>query len=334
MSDPALVGVLSADGEFVARHVHWADGPDRMLVKLRRIWSVTCARDTAAAGRALLGHDWHSLCPSCTCRRHPPNTRRVAGVGHAASHDLPITQGRLPSTERYGYAQWMYLLDESTEEIVVHEITVNGRWLPQSRHLLDPDQRVLDCGGTAGTGHRWEPGRVAVPGPATGGWYGATYEAQVCAGFHPDGFTIARFTDAVASRMVDDAPAHTTAADMLLPLLRRHRGGYELVWADATHRVRRDGDGMLLIGPYLMPWQRVDQPPAEPYREHDRVVLDHTHDSHTRLRAGAEGTVQRYQPRQHTVYVRWDDGSSLAVLLDAGDRIRLVHRPATPHGKA
>jgi hypothetical protein len=332
MSDPALVGVLRADGTFAARHVHWADDPYRTLAKLRQIWASTSARDIAATVHALLGHDWHSLCPSCTCRKLPPNTRKVTGVGHAASHDLPVTQGAVASAERTGYTEWMYLLDESTEQVVVYEPTLHGRWLPQSRHALDPehDQRVLGCGGTPATGHRWEPARVALPHlrdidtPAA-----TTYDAEVCAGAHPYTFTIARFTAAVADQIAADT-AVTAAPDVTTPvLLRRRHGGYDLQITDATVRVRPDEDGMLLIGPYLLFWQRVDLPPAEPYRAHDRVVLEHTGDPHTRLEPGAEGTVLHYLPDQRTVHVRWDDGSTLGILLDAGDRIRIIHRPPT-----
>jgi len=330
MSDPALVGVLRADGTFTAHHVHWADDPHRTLVKLRNIWAATYARDIAATTHALLSHDWHLLCPSCSCRKLPPNTRNVTGVGHAASHDLPLTQGTIAAAERTGYTEWMYLLDESTEQIVVYEPTLHGRWLPQSRHALDPehDHRVLDCGGTPATGHRWEPARVAICGPLGAGTASdPTYEADVCAGPHPYGFTIARFTATVADQIAADTAAGTGAADVTIPVLRRRGGGYDLLFADATLRVRRDEDGMLLIGPYLMPWRRVDRPPAEPYRAHDRVVLEYTGDPHTKLKPGAEGTVLHYLPDQRTVHVRWDDGSTLGILLDAGDRIRLIHRP-------
>jgi hypothetical protein len=326
--------VLRADRTFAARHVHWADSPDRTVVKLRTIWAAAGGRDIAATAHALLGHDWHSLCPSCTCRKLPPSARKVPGVGHAAAHALPLTEGTVATAERTGYTEWMYLLDESVEQIVVYEPTLHGRWLPSGRHALDPeqDQRVLSCGGTPATGHRWEPAHVALPGLRDAGTpTAATYEAEVCAGAHPYTFTIARFTAAIADLIAADTAAGAT--DGTTPvLLHRRRGGYDLQVTDATVRVPRDEDGMLLIGPYLLFWQRVDRPPAEPYRAHDRVVLEHTGDPHTRLKPGVEGTVLRYLPDQRTVHVRWDDGSTLGILLEAGDRIRLIDRPPATDG--
>lgn len=65
------------------------------------------------------------------------------------------------------------------------------------------------------------------------------------------------------------------------------------------------------------------------YQRGDRIALDHTDDPHTRLRPGDEGTVTGYDPRLGQLAVRWDDGSSLAMLLHDGDRVRLI----TPAGE-
>jgi len=60
------------------------------------------------------------------------------------------------------------------------------------------------------------------------------------------------------------------------------------------------------------------------YQRGDRIALDHTGDPHTRLRPGDEGTVTGYDPRLGQLAVRWDNGSSLAMLLHDGDRVRLI----------
>jgi len=60
------------------------------------------------------------------------------------------------------------------------------------------------------------------------------------------------------------------------------------------------------------------------FQRGDRVALEHTDDPHTRLRPGDEGTVTRYDPRSGQLGVRWDSGSTLSMLLDDGDRVRLV----------
>jgi hypothetical protein len=56
----------------------------------------------------------------------------------------------------------------------------------------------------------------------------------------------------------------------------------------------------------------------------DRVALEHTDDPHTKLRVGDEGTVTRYAPGLGQLDVRWDSGSTLSMLLDEGDRVRLI----------
>ena len=56
----------------------------------------------------------------------------------------------------------------------------------------------------------------------------------------------------------------------------------------------------------------------------DRVALEHTDDPDTRLRPGDEGTVTRYDPKLAQLSVNWDSGSTLSMLLNDGDRVRLI----------
>jgi hypothetical protein len=56
----------------------------------------------------------------------------------------------------------------------------------------------------------------------------------------------------------------------------------------------------------------------------DRVALERTDDPDTRLRPGDEGTVTRYDPELGQLGVQWDSGSTLSMLLDEGDRVRLI----------
>jgi hypothetical protein len=60
------------------------------------------------------------------------------------------------------------------------------------------------------------------------------------------------------------------------------------------------------------------------YRRGDRIALEHTTDPHTRLRRGDEGTVTSYDPRLGQLNIRWDSGSTLAMLLNDGDRVHLI----------
>ena len=60
------------------------------------------------------------------------------------------------------------------------------------------------------------------------------------------------------------------------------------------------------------------------YQRGDRIALEYTADPHTRLQPGDEGTVTGYDPRLGQLSVRWDSGSTLAMLLPDGDRVRLI----------
>ena len=60
------------------------------------------------------------------------------------------------------------------------------------------------------------------------------------------------------------------------------------------------------------------------YQRGDRIALEYTADPHTRLQPGDEGTVTGYDPRLGQLNVRWDSGSTLAMLLLDGDRVRLI----------
>lgn len=55
----------------------------------------------------------------------------------------------------------------------------------------------------------------------------------------------------------------------------------------------------------------------------DRVELIHTSDEYTRLVPGTLGTVT-FIDSMETVHVKWDDGSSLGLVEEAGDRFRVV----------
>lgn len=54
-----------------------------------------------------------------------------------------------------------------------------------------------------------------------------------------------------------------------------------------------------------------------------RVRLVRTNDIHTRLVPGTEGTVA-FVDDLGTVHVKWDDGSSLGMVAEAGDAFDLI----------
>ena len=54
-----------------------------------------------------------------------------------------------------------------------------------------------------------------------------------------------------------------------------------------------------------------------------RVMLLHTEDPYTRLQRGDEGTVTHIDD-YGTVFVKWDNGSTLGLVQEAGDRFGIV----------
>jgi len=70
------------------------------------------------------------------------------------------------------------------------------------------------------------------------------------------------------------------------------------------------------------------------YQRGDRIALERTTDPHTRLRPGDEGTVTGYDSRLGQLNIRWDSGSTLAMLLLDGDQVRLITpAPGQPSGR-
>ncbi|WP_438470874.1 DUF4314 domain-containing protein [Streptomyces asiaticus] len=58
------------------------------------------------------------------------------------------------------------------------------------------------------------------------------------------------------------------------------------------------------------------------YKMGDRVALVQTTDPHTGLKPGDEGSVRRFDASLSLLYVTWDSGSTLSMLLDDGDEVR------------
>jgi hypothetical protein len=73
---------------------------------------------------------------------------------------------------------------------------------------------------------------------------------------------------------------------------------------------------------------RGDEMLYQDFRTGDRVELVRTNDPFTRLRPGDQGTITGISLGLGSVgdeiRVRWDSGSSLTMLPDAGDEIRQV----------
>ncbi|MEU4166171.1 DUF4314 domain-containing protein [Streptomyces sp. NPDC026665] len=58
------------------------------------------------------------------------------------------------------------------------------------------------------------------------------------------------------------------------------------------------------------------------YKKGDRLALVHTTDPHTELKPGDQGTVTGFDAGLSILYVAWDSGSGLSMLLADGDEVR------------
>jgi len=262
MSTRALIGRTEPGGRYAARWLHWGDSPDRLIPLLRRIWTGTFDSHEPHLIEALLAHDWSEL--SAEARDgHRPGTRAVPGIGYTTDQpgDHPLWQGAVTDPVEQ-QLEWLYLIDGFHRRVHVYEATVHDRWLLNSSHHLDPAaaDAVLGCGGHRYQGHRWEPAKVRWDG------YEPVYDAQVCAGTHFGGHTIARFTDDVATAIADHTEVACTEAPTTAgpaPYLAYDGAEFNIVWYHGSGRgeplrVARDADDRLLIGAYLLPWRRVD----------------------------------------------------------------------------
>lgn len=60
------------------------------------------------------------------------------------------------------------------------------------------------------------------------------------------------------------------------------------------------------------------------FQRGDRIALEYTADPYTQLQPGDQGTVTGYESSLGQLNIRWDSGSTLAMLLHDGDQVRLV----------
>lgn len=150
MGYPALIGATAPDGGFIVRYLHWSDHPDRLVPKLRQIWSDTFHTDTDAMVTALLAQDWSSLSPDAgSTVTAPPLTIAGVGAGSAGSSRPHPYTGRI-TTARCGDMEWLYLIDIDTDTITVYAGTLYGQWLRHSVHHLAPAEDLFTPAGPDG----------------------------------------------------------------------------------------------------------------------------------------------------------------------------------------
>ncbi|GIJ64837.1 hypothetical protein [Virgisporangium aurantiacum] len=275
MSTSCLLGSPHSDGR-TATVVKVSAGfpPEQMLPLLRQVHSVAFDGETTRMAERLLTHGWLQL--GIDLPTSPTAEARFAGV---LTHtplglvyvDPPAPfQVRIGQPLQAGMAQWLYLLDERDDTVVVYEATVHGRWLRHSHHPLrltrpEPLPATIAAAGDAATArhvHRWRPACVSLDG-----WSGA-WDAQICTVEYDRGVIVARLdTDTLAGVIADtDAWLAERRPGSGLPDLHVDDGGrLTVTWFAGTghrqqHTIDADPDGRFLLGPHVLPWILAGEP--------------------------------------------------------------------------
>ncbi|MDZ5447263.1 hypothetical protein U2F26_31915 [Micromonospora sp. 4G57] len=262
MSCSTLIGITASGGAYIARWLHWGGDPAEMLPLLRRVWQQTFDRHTLAMVEAVVGHDWVAIDAAAAGSGRRRVGRPVPGVGYTADLTGGVRRGRIDDPAE-GYLEWMYLVDVSTDSVVVYEATCHGRWLRHSRHLLDPNSAgmALGCGGHTVHGHHWAAAHLWLPEARAG------LDAEICLAAHPHGAPVIKIGDPVAHAIAATTAARAAGSGRQGLWLRPAAAEFDLMLPGRhgalPHRLRRDTDGLLLLDVPLPDWSWRLSGPAE-----------------------------------------------------------------------
>ncbi|GAB3852333.1 hypothetical protein ACFPIJ_42175 [Dactylosporangium cerinum] len=268
MSTSCLLGSCHPDGRS-ATVVEVSAGypPEQMLPVLRRVHAVAFDGETTLMTQRLLAHGWLQL--DLDLPTGPTAEARFAGVlthtplGLIYADPPAPFQVRLGQPLQAGMAQWLYLLDERDDAVVVYEATVHGRWARHSHHPLrltrpEPLPAAFAAAGDAATAHRphrWRPAWVSLDG------WSSAWDGHICTVEHARGVIVARLdTDTLAGVIADtDAWFAQRRPGSGLPVLHLDGGRLTVTWFAGTghrqqHTIDADSDGRFILGPHVLPW--------------------------------------------------------------------------------
>lgn len=113
-----LIGTTQPHDRFRVRTLHLGDHPEQLVPILRQLHDD--AHDWPSVTAILLEHTWGSR-----HRLHRIRRQSAARRPHHRPRPIDVT--------------WLYLIDPAADTVAVYEATRRDRWLPHSRHHLDPD---------------------------------------------------------------------------------------------------------------------------------------------------------------------------------------------------
>lgn len=250
MNRLTLIGVTAPGGAYAARLLPLESHPQAVLPLLRLVWQHTLGENTQALAEAVLRHDWTWPQPAAAQPDRDGGGRPAPEASHTDALD-GVRRERIdaPVDDRL---EWLYLIDVATDSVQVYEATRRGRWLRHSTVALDPDaaEPVLGCGGYTLHGHHWQSAHLWLPEARTG------LDAEICLGRHPHRAPVLRMTDATAGAICAATAPTGEQAARREPWLRRIGVEFDLAWPDrrGPHRLRRDGDGLLLLDVDVPDW--------------------------------------------------------------------------------
>lgn len=241
--------------------------PQQMLPLLRSLHAVAFDGDTDRMAERLLTHGWLRLGLDLPTS----STAEAMFAGIVTHTPLGLTypdppdpfQVRLGEPLQAGMAQWLYLLDDRDDTVVVHEATIHGRWSRHSHHPLrlarpEPLPPSIAAAGDAATGrhvHRWRTATISLDG------FSVAWGAQICTGEYDRGVIVARVdADALAGVIADtDAWFADRRSGSGIPALRLDGGRLTVTWFAGTghrqrHIIEADPDGRFVLGPHVLPW--------------------------------------------------------------------------------
>jgi len=134
---PTLLGSGTSDGGYRANQLRHGGHPTGLMPILRRIWTTTYQRDTAAMTAVLARHHWHRLDPDIR------GGHRIPGVGVIDPHQSGPTIAAALNEVIGSDAEWLYLLDNRWQTVVVYDASCHRTWLRHGVHHLHPVEELF-----------------------------------------------------------------------------------------------------------------------------------------------------------------------------------------------
>ncbi|WP_433032279.1 hypothetical protein [Plantactinospora sp. CA-290183] len=165
-------------------------------------------------------------------------------------------QGDLRSATSLNVAEWLYLIDPRTEQILVYEATIHDRWLHHSMHPLRtlPHNLPIGSGSDDPESHWWRPAAVGLRGQYMS-WPVRILESNRGQGQIIVKLDLATLSDILTVTFTLDLDRADGMPDVGITA----DGTVTVTWYPGTdheqvQRITADANEELVIGPHILPW--------------------------------------------------------------------------------